>query len=104
MVELSKAPQILTFLAGLRAQYDWIILDAPPILPLADMNVLSGLTDGLLMVIRAGSTPKRVVENAIHRLTPTGRFALILNDIDAAVMPYYMRYEYQHQSSAGFSP
>jgi capsular exopolysaccharide synthesis family protein len=104
MVELSKAPELLTFLTGLRAQYDWIILDAPPILPLADMNVLSGLADGLLMVIRAGSTPKRVVENAIHRLTPTGRFALILNDTDASVMPYYMRYEYQHQSSAGFSP
>jgi len=101
MVELSKAPQLMNLLASLRAQYDCIILDAPPILPLADMNVLLGLTDGLLMVIRAGSTQRRVVENAIHRLNPASRFALILNDIDAAVMPYYMRYEYRTMPATG---
>ncbi len=101
MVELSKAPELLNLFAGLRTQYDYIVLDAPPILPLADMNVLSGLADGLLMVIRAGSTPRRTVENAIHRLNPTNRVALILNDIDVAVMPYYMRYEYKGQTEAG---
>jgi succinoglycan biosynthesis transport protein ExoP len=101
MVELSKGPQLLSLLAGLRAQYDCIILDAPPILPLADMNVLSGMTDGLLMVIRAGRTQRRVVENAIHRLNQSNHLALILNDIDAAVMPYYMQYEYGKLPRAG---
>jgi len=101
MVELSKAPELLNLIGELRSQYDYIVLDAPPILPLADMNVLSGLVDGLLMVIRAGSTPRRVVQNAIHRLKVTNQLALILNDIDAAVMPYYMRYEYRGQSTTG---
>jgi succinoglycan biosynthesis transport protein ExoP len=101
MVELSKAPELHTLIASLRSQYDYIVLDAPPILPLADMNVLSGLADGLLMVIRAGSTPRRVVQNAIHRLRATNQLALILNDIDAAVMPYYMRYEYRSQPPIG---
>src|SRR5262249_25213465 len=81
MVELSKAPELLNMIAGLRSQFDYIVLDAPPILPLADMNVLSGLADGLLMVIRAGLTPRRTVQSAIHRLKATNQVALILNDI-----------------------
>src|SRR2546425_1721013 len=44
-VELSKVHQLSAILSELRNRYEYIVLDAPPILPLADMNVLAGMAD-----------------------------------------------------------
>ena len=50
----------LTMLMGqLTSLFDWIIVDSPPLLPLADTTVWARLTDGTLLVAREGKTEKR---------------------------------------------
>ncbi len=97
--ELSKTQQLATILTGLRAQFEYILINTPPILPLADMNVLAGLADVLVLVVRAGSTPQQVVQRAINTLRVTTQAQVILNAVEAQTRPYYMRYDYHVRSA-----
>jgi succinoglycan biosynthesis transport protein ExoP len=93
-VELSKMHQLAKVLIDLRNRFEYIILDAPPILPLADMNVLAGLADLLALVVRAEATSRDVVQQALNSLRPASQCGIILTGLWAKGMPYYMREAY----------
>ena len=88
---MSKINKIGGMLAEIKGQYDHIIVDAPPILPLADMHVLAGMADVLILVIRAGLTPRSVVEQAVHAVGAMNDTYIILNGIETRGVPYYMQ-------------
>ncbi len=64
----------------LRSRYDKILLDMPPVAPLADLHVIAPMVDGLLMVVRAGVTPKPAIERALAGLELSKVLGLVLND------------------------
>ena len=66
----------------LKERFEFIIVDAPPVFPLADMNLLASLADMLLIVIRAGVTPGDVVQRAVRSLKPSGRAGIIMTACD----------------------
>lgn len=87
--ELIDSPYLKSLIQGFKDEFDYILVDTPPILPLADMNIISRLVDGTLLVVRAGATPKRVVMNAVQSLSG-GRFiGAVLNGTDTAMNRYY---------------
>lgn len=87
--ELIDSPYLKSLLEGFKDEFDYILVDTPPILPLADMNIISRLVDGTLLVVRAGATPKKVVLNAVQSLSG-GRFiGAVLNGADTAMTRYY---------------
>jgi polysaccharide biosynthesis transport protein len=96
MIELSKMHQLTNILNELRTRFDYIILDAPPILPLADMHVLAGMADVVAMVIRAGITRQSVVQKALNTLRPKNGPCIILNGLQSDVTPYYMQEGYDY--------
>jgi len=98
MLELFNIQQIAGMLTELKKQYEYIIIDAPPILPLADMHMLAGMADTLVLVIRAGLTPRAVVEKAIQIIGVTDNTSIILNGLEARGVPYYMQESYQYLS------
>ena len=89
-VELSKIRQLSKILNDLRSRFDYIILDAPPILPLADMNVLMSMADILALVIRAETTEREVVQKALNSLKPTIQAGILLTGVWTEGIPYYM--------------
>ena len=97
-IELSKINQLNEIITQLRGRFDYIILDAPPILPLADMHVLSGMADIVALVIRAGVTKQSVVQKALATLRPTTAPCIVLNGLQAEVVPYYMQEGYDYFS------
>ncbi len=97
-VELSKTAQVEAVVTELRARFDYVVIDAPPILPLADMNILGTLADILVVVVRAGETPQHVVVNALNTLRPSSQPLVVLNAIDAQSLPYYQYYDYRAQA------
>lgn len=97
-IELSKVHQLAKILTELRRRFDYIILDAPPILPLADMNVLANMADVLALVIRAESTGRDVVQRALNSLKPTIQSGIILTGVWTNGIPYYMK-ETSHMPS-----
>ncbi len=66
-------------LADARDRYDYIWIDAPPILPLFDMSVISETVDGILIVIRAGETSEAVLSQAVKVLGSNKVIGSVLN-------------------------
>jgi capsular exopolysaccharide synthesis family protein len=77
--ELLGSAAMRRTLDTLRSRFDRILIDLPPIAPLADVHVISPLADGLLMVVRAGITPKPAIERALSGLDMAKVLGLVLN-------------------------
>ena len=85
-------------LAGLRERFPWVIIDSPPVLAVSDATVLASLADGVLLVVRAHSTPLEAVLLARDRLQALGArmLGVVLNDVRLARNRYfYVNYGYQ---------
>jgi capsular exopolysaccharide synthesis family protein len=68
--ELLSDKRLSDFLEEALREHDLVVLDAPPVLALADAQVLSALVDAAIMVVRAGNSPHELVRNAIDLLKP----------------------------------
>ena len=79
-------------LAELRQRKVFVILDAPPILPMADMNLFSEIVDGIVLVVRAEQTPQGVVGEALRFLSGGSIEGVVLNDVITPRHQYYGRY------------
>ncbi|MBI4355938.1 MAG: CpsD/CapB family tyrosine-protein kinase [Candidatus Omnitrophica bacterium] len=62
--ELLQSAAMPRLLAALKTQFDVIVVDAPPVLPVADPSILGAYADGVLLVVKAGVTQRRVVQQA----------------------------------------
>jgi len=73
--------------------FDWVIIDAPPILPVSDAGVLAEHCDGVLVVVRAGSTPYDAVGTALQELRGKKLLGVVLNRVETRerydAYPYY---------------
>ena len=78
-------------LDALRDIYDVIVLDAPPVLGLADTNIFAALADATLMIVRWGKTRRQVFKYAIGEITKFGGRidAIILSQVDTRRQAYY---------------
>lgn len=62
--------------------FDWIILDSPPTLPVDDASILADLVDGVLFVIRAGSTRAEIVERTASEFQGKNLLGAVLNQVE----------------------
>jgi succinoglycan biosynthesis transport protein ExoP len=88
--ELLKTGPLERVLAQLREKFDYILINAPPILPVATMNVLERHTDLLLLVVRANLTSQQVVKRAVSSLRASNPIHVVLNCVPMKALPYYM--------------
>ncbi|MDR7085921.1 receptor protein-tyrosine kinase [Aeromicrobium panaciterrae] len=70
--DLLQSPELRELLVQLRRSYDIVLIDAPPLLPVADAAVLAPVTDGAILVVRHGSTTRGQVSGAVERLRSVG--------------------------------
>ena len=98
---LSGIQYVKKILPDLRTRYDYVILDGPPVMPLADVNVLSGITDMTVFVVRAGGTRQDVAKKALRTLGETADSAgIILTQVEMEYAPYFMyAAAYQNEDS-----
>jgi len=74
------------------ARFDWVVLDVPPMGPVPDASLLAGMTDGTLLVVRAGQTPCAAVQKAIEGLGRDRILGVVLNGADYEGTTYYGGY------------
>jgi len=77
----------------LRQRYHYIVVDSPPVVPIADSQILSGLADGVLIVVRARQTKPDLLRRAVESLEDAPLLGVALNDAEYA--PSYA-YAYQY--------
>lgn len=87
----------------LRSSYDMVIIDAPPLLPVADASVLAKLADGVIIVVRHAKTTKDQVQEAINRLDRVGGrlYGLVVNMVAKRAVGSYYYYYYEETSPQG---
>jgi capsular exopolysaccharide synthesis family protein len=90
--ELLGSAGMRRVLDTLRTRYDRVILDMPPVEPLADVSITVGMADGILMIVRAGVTPKPAIERALSGLDMSKVLGLVLNDAGDAGGRYGYNY------------
>jgi protein-tyrosine kinase len=66
--------------------FDWVILDSPPCVPVADASILAALCDGIVLVVRAGSTPTHVAQRACQELQGRNVVGVVLNAIEESTV------------------
>jgi tyrosine-protein kinase Etk/Wzc len=81
--ELLSSDKMARLLAELRESYDVVLVDAPPLLPVADSMVLSTKVDGVVLVYKVGKAPRNSLQLAKERLetVQANILGVILNDI-----------------------
>jgi capsular exopolysaccharide synthesis family protein len=87
--ELLKSPRFGQLLEEARHEYDYVILDMPPLVPLPDCGVIGRSVDGFLIVVAANRTPRKLVEEALKVLDPAAVIGLIFNGDDRPHPGYY---------------
>ena len=95
--ELLISPITKEFLAEARMEYDYIIVDCPPLTAIDDTFSLANIADGLLFVVRAGQTSMKFAKNALQAVRHRGAkiHGIVLNCITAD-NPYYYYSNYYH--------
>jgi Mrp family chromosome partitioning ATPase len=66
-------------MAQLAEWFDTIVIDSPPVLPLADTSVWMRLADGIILVARQGITEKKQLEKGLAALDPQKLLGALLN-------------------------
>lgn len=91
--ELLGSAQMETLLAEMRAKYDFIILDTPPVLTVTDAALLGRLSDATVIIIRYAKAPRHVVQRCIDLLDRSGAHLLgvVVNFVDFKA-PEYSEY------------
>jgi tyrosine-protein kinase Etk/Wzc len=99
---LLSGTRMRVLLRELQEQFDIIVLDTPPVLATADACIVASLTDGVLLVVRAGTTDKNAAQRAYQQLSNVGARVVgtVLNDPGGEVAKegdYYYPYDYAAQ-------
>jgi capsular exopolysaccharide synthesis family protein len=87
--ELLQSGKLSALMEELTAWFDWIIIDSPPVLPLADTSVWMRLADGILLVTRQGTTQKRALLRGLEALEHKKLIGGIVNGSESAANSYY---------------
>jgi len=99
--ELFDSRQIGAIVGELKFYYDYAFVDAPPVIPVSDPMLLAQELDGVILVVKAGSTPREVVQRAVEIMKNNSARVLgvVLNNA-RGTMPYYYNYShYNYQYS-----
>lgn len=67
--ELVGSESMKRLLAGLKDRYDFILVDSPPVMAVADALLLSRMVDSILFVVRSGITPRSIAREARNKLS-----------------------------------
>jgi succinoglycan biosynthesis transport protein ExoP len=86
---ISGIQYVKQILPELRTRYDHVILDGPPVLTLADVNVLGSLADQVIFVVRAGLTSQEMVRKAVKQLSiDSDAIGVVLTRVEMEFAPY----------------
>jgi capsular exopolysaccharide synthesis family protein len=83
--------------------FDWVILDSPPCVPVSDPSLLADVCDGVLLIVRSGTTPAEVAQKGVQQLQGKTILGIVLNAMDKVHLYdsyYYEAYGYGEGTAA----
>ena len=94
--DLLSSHRMREAITELRRRYKFIVIDTPPVMAATDAVILSALTDGVLLVVRSGQTPKEAFTRTRDLLSAVRcrLLGVVLNAVDSSAPDYYYSYRY----------
>jgi capsular exopolysaccharide synthesis family protein len=99
--EVLKSPRLGTLFEEARRDYDYVIVDTPPLIPVPDSRLIAKWIDGLLMVVAAHRTPRKLVEEGLNLVDPSKVLGLVFNGDDRPFSGYSAYYYAYGRPSGG---
>ncbi|MGA9473817.1 MAG: CpsD/CapB family tyrosine-protein kinase [Terriglobales bacterium] len=104
-LELMQSGRLSALMDQLTAWFDWIVIDTPPVLPLADTSVWMRLADGVLLVARQGTGQKRQLQRALEAIDRSKLIGGLLNcSTNTSHNDYYYHYKPGSTGQPGSTP
>jgi capsular exopolysaccharide synthesis family protein len=88
-IELMQSGRLQQLLEQLETFFEWIIIDTPPIRPLADTPVWMKLADGVLLITREGVCEKKQLERAVEIIDRSTMLGVVVNSCSSNEQKYY---------------
>jgi succinoglycan biosynthesis transport protein ExoP len=94
--DLLSSHRMREAIVELRHRFKFIVIDSPPVMAATDPVILSALTDGVLLVVRSGETPKEAFTRTRDLLAAVKcrLLGVVLNAVDSSAPDYYYSYRY----------
>ncbi len=107
--ELLSTAAMRDFIQAVSAEYDIVLIDTPPILPVTDSAIVAGQVDGVLLVYQAGKVGRLVLKRAKAHLESARAkvWGIVLNDLQTEISGYTYTHYYTHyygEESGGETP
>lgn len=95
--ELLASRRFKDFLATLEENFDWVIVDSPPVMAVTDASVIAHVAQGVVFVVRSEHTNKHTASTALEQLESAKAKFLggVLNRVDVLRNPYYYSHYYR---------
>jgi protein-tyrosine kinase len=99
--ELLHSDRMKLLLDKMTRMFDWILLDTPPALAVHDASVLADICDGVLFIVRAGSTNFEIAEKASMEFREKNLLGVVLNRVEKqeSYGGYYYGYPSEKQTA-----
>jgi succinoglycan biosynthesis transport protein ExoP len=94
--DLLSSHRMREAISELRRRFKFIVIDSPPVMAATDAVIVSSLTDGVLLVVRSGETPKEAFTRTRDLLdaVKSRMLGVVLNAVDSSAPDYYYSYRY----------
>ena len=92
-LELLQSARLAALMRQVSGWFDWVVIDSPPVLPLADTSVWTRLADGILFVTRQGTTDRDQLKRGLEAVESGKLIGALLNSaVNAGRGGYYYHY------------
>ncbi len=89
---LLESDRFAKMLETISSSFDWVVLDATPMLPMADSTSLARLCDGVLVVVREGFTHRKVLNKALESIEKDKLLGMVFNEASMLNVGYERYY------------
>jgi capsular exopolysaccharide synthesis family protein len=92
--ELLSSDRMQMLIREAMVDYDFVLVDAPPLLNVADGRILATMVEGAILVVKGGFTPRELAQQAQLHIRDVGAhlIGVVLNDVDVRLNGYYKAY------------
>ena len=104
--ELLNSRRFKDFLETLEEHFDWVVVDAPPVMAVTDATVIAHVAHGVLYVVRSEDTSRHAASAALDQLCGARAKFLgaVLNRVNVARNAYYYSHYYRHAYTDYYAP
>lgn len=99
--ELLRSPRLRELLDQAKQEFTYVVLDTPPLIPVPDSRLITDLVDGMLLVVGAHRTPRKLFAESLNLVDRAKLLGIVFNGDDRPLSGYYDSYGYGYGRHSG---